>query len=131
MVEGAFKAAGTDLNEALRWRAAQRFLGQRADSIYDCDRAWAEGVWSMEIVPGGHWEWIHMGGFRGMLAAVVLFGPERAEEELLAKAEAHPAASRTDAREWAATTKGLWKSFGLKGFRPRKVVSTRRSALPA
>ena len=86
----------------------------------------------MEIVPGGHWEWIHAGRLpaecwlRWSCSA-----PAGGEEELLAKAEAHPAASRTDAREWAATTKGLWKSFGLKGFRPRKVVSTRRSALPA
>lgn len=72
----------------------------------------------MQVQPGGWWDWINMGGDMGMLCATILFGRERAEEQLLDKANRHPAASRTDQRERESTTRSLWKSFTLKDFRP-------------
>jgi hypothetical protein len=122
----AHRALGVELGTAsiVRQRPT-RALDRR--SIANCDRSWAEGVWQMDILPGEYWDWVHMGGHRGMLAAVVLFGSNSALDRLQDKAASHRAATPRDHHERHFVNESLWRSFGLKEFGPRRTCHVRPS----
>jgi hypothetical protein len=81
-----------------------------------CDTEWAKSVWEQHVRPGEYWEWLYMGGERGMLAAVVLFGKDKALQELEIHARRTSVVSRTDLMERLNYISGLWKTFNLKDF---------------
>ncbi|MEJ5169550.1 MAG: hypothetical protein WHU10_01040 [Fimbriimonadales bacterium] len=79
---------------------------------------WAKAVWLEAYPQGGHWEWVNMGGRKGILAAVILFGVDRAEEAMLTLSQRIGARSATELREREYTIRRLWETFGWKGFVP-------------
>lgn len=81
---------------------------------------WAKAVWLEAYPQGGHWEWVNMGGRKGILAAVVLFGADRAEEAMLSLSRSVGARSATEMREREFTIRRLWETFGMKDFVPNK-----------
>ncbi|MCW5940813.1 MAG: hypothetical protein KIS66_01185 [Fimbriimonadaceae bacterium] len=81
---------------------------------------WAKAVWLEAYPQGGHWEWVNMGGRKGILAAVILFGSDRAEEAMLTLSRQIGARSATEMREREFTIRRLWETFGMKNFVPYK-----------
>ncbi|HZO88093.1 MAG TPA: hypothetical protein VFB38_07100, partial [Chthonomonadaceae bacterium] len=77
---------------------------------------WALQVWTEEFLPGGFWDWISMNGKRGILASVILFGSDRAEQALCDLAQKVPARSPSDLRARLYTIGRLWQTFRLKDF---------------
>lgn len=53
-------------------------------------RKWAQSVWDRSFSPGSFYNWISMGGEKGILAARILFGEDQAREKLLELARKIP-----------------------------------------
>lgn len=81
---------------------------------------WAKAVWLEAYPQGGHWQWVSMDGKKGILAATILFGADRAEEAMLTLSRSIGARSATELREREYTIQRLWETFGMKGFVPYK-----------
>lgn len=74
---------------------------------------WAQRTWDKAFKPGEFWDWINMGGKRGILAAAILFGESEAEAELLALVR-RIQGSTDDIRKREDTVRSLWRTFDLK-----------------
>jgi hypothetical protein len=79
---------------------------------------WAKYIWDEAFESGGHWEWLNMGGRKGILAAAILFGSADAEAKLIELARKIRARSEYEMREREFTIRALWKTFGWKEFKP-------------
>jgi len=49
--------------------------------------AWALDLWKRGYHPGGFWDWFNLKGQKGLMAAVMVFGVDNAEEALIEQAQ--------------------------------------------
>ena len=82
------------------------------------DVAWAQQVLAMGVGPTEYHEWLTMAGHRGMLAAVIVHGKERAVGALLDHARRTPHVSSRSLRNREAMIAGYWRTFPFKEFVP-------------
>ncbi len=119
-MEGAIKALeAVEMLAAEREESGKPHARRLAAPADEGSRAWAERVWAEDWpATGAFWMWISEGGRRGITAAKRLFGEERAEQELLARVDAHPI-SRTmpgKARERKRVISALYPKHRMTGF---------------
>ncbi len=74
-------------------------------------RDWAQSVWDRSFTPGSFYNWISMGGERGILAARILFGEHQAREKLLELAQNVPCGSPSDLNERIRVIESFCSSF--------------------
>ncbi len=117
-----FERAYQDWGECDRAIETTRFTAQKSVAAREVPsdwhrsgglQRWAENIWDMPLDAGCFWSWISEGGHRGITAAKVLFGENRALPRLLEKIESAPDLPATTMRERLYKARKLYEDHAL------------------